>query len=172
MVFGFLKQSGGHISVYSEPGVGTTFRLYFPRADAPAEPAAKQPEAALRPGSGETVLAVEDNPALRRTVLRQLRQLGYRALEADGPAAALSVLAREKVDLLFTDVVMPGGMDGIALAKQAIERRPGLRVILTSGFPGAKVDDQLGALPDSVRLLSKPYRSSDLARLLREALDG
>jgi len=172
MVFGFLKQSGGHISVYSEPGVGTTFRLYFPRADAPAEPALTQPEAPSRPGSGETVLAVEDNPALRRTVLRQLRQLGYRALEADGPAAALAVLASEKVDLLFTDVVMPGGMDGIALAQQAIELRPGLRVILTSGFPGAKVDDQLGALPDSVRLLSKPYRGSDLARLLRETLEG
>ena len=172
MVFGFLKQSGGHISVYSEPGVGTTFRLYFPHADAPAEPAAKQPDAAPRSGSGETVLAVEDNPALLRTVLRQLRQLGYRALEADGPPAALAVLASEKVDLLFTDVVMPGGMDGLALAKQAIERRPGLRVILTSGFPGAKVDDQLGAFPDSVRLLSKPYRGSDLARLLREALDG
>jgi CheY-like chemotaxis protein len=105
-------------------------------------------------------------------VLRQLRQLGYRPLEADGPAAALAVLEREKVDLLFTDVVMPGGMDGIALAKQVMERWPGLRVILTSGFPGSKVEDQLGALPDSVRLLSKPYRNSDLARLLREALDG
>src|SRR5262249_45152087 len=130
MVFGFLKQSGGHISVYSEPGVGTTFRLYFPQADAPEEPAVKQPEVAPQSGSGETVLAVEDNPALRRTVLRQLRQLrqlGYQALEADGPAAALAVLEREKVDLLFTDVVMPGGMDGIALAKQAVERRPGLR---------------------------------------------
>jgi PAS domain S-box-containing protein len=172
MVFGFLKQSGGHISVYSEPGVGTTFRLYFPHADVPADQAAKRPEAAARTGSGETVLAVEDNPALRRTVLRQLRQLGYRPLEADGPAAALAVLEREKVDLLFTDVVMPGGMDGIALAKQVMERWPGLRVILTSGFPGSKVEDQLGALPDSVRLLSKPYRNSDLARLLREALDG
>jgi len=86
--------------------------------------------------------------------------------------AALAVLARETVDLLFTDVVMPGGMDGITLARQAIELRPQLRVILTSGFPGAKVDDQLGALPDSVRLLSKPYRSSDLARLLRETLEG
>jgi CheY-like chemotaxis protein len=130
-----------------------------------------QPAAAPRSGSGETVLAVEDNPALRRTVLRQLRQLGYRPLEADGPVTALAVLESEKVDLLFTDVVMPGGMDGIALAQQAIERRPGLRVVLTSGFPGAKVEDQLGALPDSVRLLSKPYRNSDLARLLRETLD-
>jgi PAS domain S-box-containing protein len=173
MVFGFIKQSGGHISVYSEPGVGTTFRLYFPRADAAVEQAEEEnKEPAPRPGAGEIVLAVEDNPGLRRIVLRQLRQLGYRSLEADGPAAALAVLEKEKVDLLFTDVVMPGGIDGIALAKQAVARWPALRVVLTSGFPGTKIDDQLGPLEGAVRLLSKPYRTSDLARLLRETLGG
>jgi len=172
MVFGFIKQSGGHVSVYSEPGVGTTFRLYFPCAELASEQAEEHKEPAARRGAGETVLAVEDNPGLRRIVLRQLRQLGYRSLEADGPAAALAVLEKEKVDLLFTDVVMPGGIDGIALAKQAVARWPGLRVVLTSGFPGTKIDDQLGPLEGAVRLLSKPYRTGDLARLLRETLGG
>jgi CheY-like chemotaxis protein len=172
MVFGFIKQSGGHISVYSEPGIGTTFRLYFPRADKPTETPEETRQAETRPRGSEAVLAVEDNAGLRRIVVRQLRQLGYRPLEADGPAAALAVLETEQVDLLFTDIVMPGGIDGIALAKQAIARWPGLRVLLTSGFPGTKIDARLGALEGTVTLLSKPYRTSDLARALRETLGG
>jgi PAS domain S-box-containing protein len=171
MVFGFIKQSGGHINVYSEPGAGTTFRLYLPRSGASEAASAKEAsEAPAEHGVGEAVLAVEDNPRLRRMVMRQLQQLGYRPFEADGPAAALQVLEHEQIDLLFTDVVMPGPINGIALARQAIDRWPGLKVVLTSGFPGAKLDDDLGPGDDAVRLLSKPYRITDLARLLRETL--
>jgi PAS domain S-box-containing protein len=172
MVFGFVKQSGGHISVYSEPGVGTTFRLYLPRATMKAEAAETAPPTSVPHGTGETVLAVEDNPALRRVVMRQLTQLGYRPIEADGAAAALAILERGSVDLLFTDVVMPGPVDGIALAQQTIEHWPRVKVILTSGFPGTKISDQLGPRGAAVRLLSKPYRAEDLAGVLREALDA
>jgi len=172
MVFGFVKQTGGHISVYSEPGIGTTFRLFLPRvAEERAAVVETQAAAALR-GAGETVLVVEDNPRLRHVVMRQLSELEYKPIEADGPAAALAILEREKIDLLFTDVVMPGPLDGIALAKLAFERWPKIKVVLTSGFPGTKLDDQLGPSNAAVRLVSKPYRAEALAGVLREALDG
>ena len=172
MVFGFMKQSGGHINVYSERGVGTSFRLYLPRSVAPVELAANAAQASAARSAGETVLAVEDNPALRKVVVRQLRELGYQVLEASSADAALAVLEREKVDLLFTDVVMPGAMDGFGLAHRVLVFWPHLKVVLTSGFPEAKMAGNLGYLPPSVRLLSKPYRKEALARQLREALDG
>jgi signal transduction histidine kinase len=171
MVFGFIKQSGGHVNVYSEVGVGTTFRLYLPRAvaagDLDAAAAASGPER----GGSETVLAVEDNPGLRRVVARQLRELGYRLLEAPDGATAIQVLESEPVDLLFSDVVMPGGMSGFDLARVAGERWPAMKVVLTSGFPQVKMAGR-GDLPANLRLLTKPYRRADLARVLREALDG
>jgi CheY-like chemotaxis protein len=169
MVFGFAKQSGGHINVYSEPGAGTTFRLYLPRdgQDETAAEAAAAPEAETA-GDGETILIVEDNPGMRRIVRRQLAELGYRVLEADGAAAALDILGQEKVALLFSDIVMPGGMNGIALAEWAIEAWPSIKVILTSGFPDTHLGDQVA----NIRLLSKPYRRADLAEAVREALEG
>lgn len=173
MVFGFLKQSGGHINVYSEPGIGTIFRLYFPRS--PEDVAAdtkKSPAAPLARSAGETVLAVEDNAAMRRIVLRQLADLGYRALEADSAAAALALLERERVDLLFTDIVMPGEIGGFELARQVLTRWPSIKVVLTSGFSETKINGNLGVMGASARLLSKPYRKEDLARLLREALES
>jgi PAS domain S-box-containing protein len=172
MVFGFMKQSGGHINVYSERGVGTSFRLYLPRSVDPAEIAAKAAVVPPPRAAGETVLAVEDNPALRKVVVRQLKELGYHVLEANGAEAALAVLEHEKVDLLFSDVVMPGSMDGFGLAHRVLVFWPQLKVVLTSGFPEAKMAGNLGYLPPSVRLLSKPYRKEALARQLREALDG
>jgi len=145
-VFGFIKQSGGHINVYSEPGVGTTFRLYLPRAASEtAEAPQPQPTLPLR-GAGERVLAVEDNPRLLQVVVRQLSQLGYRPIEADGPAAALAILEREQIDLLFTDVVMPGPLDGIALAREVTERWPTVKVLLTSGYAGNNLCGQLDSL--------------------------
>ncbi len=171
MVFGFLKQSGGHINVYSELGSGTTFRLYLPRA-ATSESEVTQPSIDMPSrGAGEIVLAVEDNVALRRVVVRQLKELGYRVIEADSAAAALAILANQTVDALFTDIVMPGGTDGFELARQAIGRWPAIKVIFTSGYSEAKMTDTLGARAASVRLLSKPYRRQDLARLLREVLE-
>jgi CheY-like chemotaxis protein len=170
MVFGFMKQSGGHINVYSEPGVGTTFRLYLPRADAGAAGAEMASGAEEIPlGNGERVLAVEDNGALRRIIARQLMELGYHVLEAESAVAALALLEKQPVDLLFTDVIMPGELSGLQLVRFASSRWPHLRVVLTSGFPGAKLGGSVGTA--TTRLLSKPYRKADLARELRAALE-
>jgi CheY-like chemotaxis protein len=170
MVFGFAKQSGGHINVYSEPGKGTTFRLYLPRAEAEA---ARPTQSETLPvgGGSETILIVEDNEGIRRVVTRQLTRLGYRVIEAEDAAAALNLLDAEEIALLFTDIVMPGAMDGIELAREAMARWPGLKVVLTSGFPELRLSGDADALA-GLRLLSKPYRRDELARALREALDG
>ena len=183
-----MKQSGGHINVYSEEGVGTTFRLYLPRAEGFGETARDAPVAGVERGGHEAVLAVEDNPGLRRVVVRQLKELGYRVFEAEDGPSALRLLDTEAVDLLFTDIVMPGGLTGYELARLAKERRPELKVVLTSGFPEAKLGNGNGngngraagngnggladGPPAGLRLLSKPYRREELARVLREVLDG
>ena len=171
MVFGFIKQSEGHINVYSESGKGTTVRLFLPRRGSGAGPIAAAEAPPHQAGGSETVLLVEDNPAMRRVARRQLEALGYRVVEADRAAAALDLLEREKVDLLFSDVVMPGGIGGFELARRATSRWPGLRVLLTSGFPEARLQDN-GEPLAGIRLLSKPYRRDDLARALRDSLDA
>jgi signal transduction histidine kinase len=171
MMFGFLQQSGGHVSVYSEPGAGTTFRLYLPRSGGEAEPEPQPSSVTAEAGAGEVVLVVEDNPRLRRVVIRQLRELGYRVLEAEGAAAALELLHRERVDLLFTDIVMPGGLDGLALARTALDRSPALKVVLTSGFPPDRVAAATHRL-HGIQLLSKPASKEELAAALRNALTG
>jgi PAS domain S-box-containing protein len=171
MVFGFIKQSGGHVAVYSELGVGTTFRLYLPRAmSETAVPTETVKTVALSRGAGETVLAVEDNERLRRLVVRQLRGLGYQPIEAVNAAEALVILEREPVDVLFSDIVMPGNLDGIELAQEVRKRWPSVKVVLTSGFPGARLDDQLGPQNGVVRILTKPYRAEELGAALREVL--
>ena len=165
MVFGFIKQSAGHVNVYSEVGHGTTFRLYLPRAHDSRGCAGD----AKRPRQGdETVLAVEDNEGLRRVVVRQLKELGYRVLDAADGAAALKILEREPVDLLFTDIMMPGGMSGYDLAKTAVARWPSLKVLLTSGFPETKLNGN-GNASVKMHLLTKPYRKDDLAIGLAES---
>jgi nitrogen-specific signal transduction histidine kinase/CheY-like chemotaxis protein len=173
MVFGFIKQSGGHISVYSEVGVGTTFRLYLPPAAGAAETAGSEVITPAEPRGRETILAVEDNAGLRRILASQLKELGYRLLEAEDGPAALRILEAEQVDLLFTDVVMPGGLSGYDLARTALARWPAMKVVLTSGFPEVKLNGNGGnGPPTNLRLLVKPYRKAELARILREALDG
>ncbi len=170
MVFGFIKQSGGHISVDSEIGGGTTFSIFLPRAE--CEPKAVETNDRLHHPSivsGETILVVEDNAALRRVSSRRIEALGYRVLEADGATAALACLETERVDLMFTDVVMPGDMDGCALSQQAMARWPELKVIITSGFPGHRQDKY--AETAGRRLLSKPYPARELELLLREMLE-
>ena len=167
MVFGFIKQSGGHVDVRSSPGAGATFQLYLPRASQPQGQTAAR-EAAAAGGSGQTVLVVEDDAALRRTVLRQVRQLGYRALEADTPAAALQIIEDATVDLVLTDIVMPGPIDGVELARRVLERWPDIKVVLTSGFSATQIGDRIAALGVAIRVLAKPYRAAQLADLLRE----
>jgi signal transduction histidine kinase/ActR/RegA family two-component response regulator len=172
MTFGFVKQSGGHLSVYSEPGLGTTFRLYFPRSDSDESVSANMLTVDTIVGGEETILLVEDNPQLRRTAERQLVELGYTVRQADGADPALALLSgTDQVDLLFTDVVMPGTMDGLNLAYQARQLRPGLKVLLTSGFPGVRSGDQ--RMADSpFRLLGKPYALNELAQVVRMVLDS
>jgi signal transduction histidine kinase/ActR/RegA family two-component response regulator len=172
MVFGFLKQSGGHINAYSEIGKGTTFRLYLrPDKTAIAEAADSMPQAMENlSGRGERILVVEDNARLRAVLARQLVELGYQVSEAEEASAALAQLdAYAEIDLLLTDIVMPGKLDGFGLAREFLARRPEGKVLLTSGFPGSRFAD-IDASGNALRLLDKPYRKQDLARVLRETL--
>jgi len=169
MVYGFVKQSGGHIKIYAEPGLGTAIKLYFPRARQGATPAAIETERGTVVGGGEHVLVVEDEPLVRAHVESLL--LGYRVTTAaNGPAAMAVLERRADIDLLFTDVVMPGGMNGRELAEAAARLRPGLEVLFTSGYTENAIVHH-GRLDPGVQLLSKPYRRRDLARRLRLVLD-
>ena len=172
MVDGFTRQSGGHVRIASVFGAGTTVSLFLPRSHTqPEPPKPHQSLAGPLPRGTETVLVVDDNEAVRHSTRRVLEYLGYTVLEAADGAAALSLLERTaEIDLLFTDVVMPGGMSGIAMADMALELHPGLCVLFTSGYA---VDVGTGAsmVPQQHDLLSKPYRRSDLARRVRAALD-
>jgi PAS domain S-box-containing protein len=167
MVYGFIKQSGGHINIYSEVGVGTTVRLYLPRATVGTATGETTAPWAFTQGSGQTVLAVEDNAGMRRIVVRQLTELGYRALEAEDARAALGVMERQPVAVLFSDVVLPGGMSGYELARIASSRWPAIKIVLTSGFPENRIAGD-GKL-HNVKLLSKPYRKEDIARIIANA---
>ena len=171
MVFGFIKQSGGHIGVYSEPGIGTTFRLFLPHVAADVVIVEESASTQLVQGRGESVLVVEDNEALRRIVTRQLGELGYRVLAAGNAAAGLELLDRQSIDLLLTDIVMPGGINGRELAHRARQRWPEIKIVFTSGFSEARLNGDGGRLAACTPLLSKPYRKEDLASAAREALD-
>jgi PAS domain S-box-containing protein len=172
MVHGFIKQSGGYTKIYSEPGHGTTVRLYLPRAPQQEGPDADVVGIEPLARGQEVILVVEDNRGMRDLAVRHLQGLGYRTIPAaDGVNALEIIQGGAPIDLLFTDVVMPGGLDGRALADAAHHLRPNLRVLFTSGFTAAAAsaatDDQFGA-----NLLSKPYRKADLARRIRAALDA
>ena len=170
MVYGFVKQSKGHVRIYSEVGEGTTVRLYLPRA-AGDPTAGRDVESASDRGRGERILVVEDDPAVRTFAVAALEQLGYRVQAAAGGDEALMVLEKGgEFDLLFTDVVMPGGMGGRELAGAAVRLRPGLRVLYTSGYTENAVVHH-GRLDPEVQLLSKPYRRDELARRVRRVLD-
>jgi PAS domain S-box-containing protein len=168
-VFGWIKQSGGHIKIYSELGHGTTVRLYLPRAQAEAEGVKAEPKAVTTPRGDETILVVEDNPNVRKTVVRQLHDLGYQTVEADSGVQALQ-LVRDGLsfDLLLTDVIMPGGITGYQLADQLRAEHPDLKVLFTSGYTELAVTGDQPGRKDA--LLSKPYRKQDLARAVRAAL--
>jgi signal transduction histidine kinase/CheY-like chemotaxis protein len=169
-VFGFVKQTGGHVKIYSEPGEGTTIKLYLPRS----KKAQEQKDHFLDlpvAGGRETILVVEDDEGVRAAVADMLQELGYTAERAENAESALAILGSDtKIDLLFTDVVMPGPMNTRDMARKAQEMVPGLKVLFTSGYTQNAIVHN-GRLDEGVALLSKPYRKSDLARKLRSMLD-
>ena len=170
MVYGFVKQSGGHIRIYSEVGHGTTVKLYLPPAQSQIEVTPTAPAPVTR--GNEVILVVEDDALVRNFVTVQLQSLGYRTVAvADGPSAMTLIENGEAFDLLFTDVIMPGGMTGRQLADKAAKLRPGLKVLYTSGYTDNAIAHQ-GQLDPGVLLLSKPYRKSQLADMIRRALSG
>ncbi|WP_461314623.1 hybrid sensor histidine kinase/response regulator [Bradyrhizobium embrapense] len=171
MVFGFVKQSGGGIEVKSEQGRGTIFRIYLPKADGTAQRAVAEDELPVR-GGNETILCVEDDPTIRDYVTGQLEGLGYKVLVAANADAALAIVnSGTAFDLLFTDIVMPGSMNGRQLAETLMAGRPALRVLFTSGYSDGALPAQQGRGGHGIPLLTKPYRRSELARMLRRCLD-
>jgi nitrogen-specific signal transduction histidine kinase/CheY-like chemotaxis protein len=170
-IYGFARQSGGNISIESEPGKGTTVRLYLPRLSETISVTADKDDAVL-PKGDETVLIVEDDPAVRRVVAGMVASLGYRTHEASDGADALQRLERNgKVDLVLTDIVMPGQIGGWELAKTVNERWPATRILLTSGYSNRSFDEEEG-VHSHMHVLSKPYRKRELAWKIREALQS
>ncbi|WP_119419914.1 hybrid sensor histidine kinase/response regulator [Desertibaculum subflavum] len=176
MVYGFVKQSGGHVSLYSEPGLGTTVRMYLPASEtvaaaARASPSEPATEASVPPRGRERILVAEDDPFVRAFAIGSLESLGYEVIPAMDGREALARLSHEQhVDLLFTDIVMPGGLNGWELADRARLLKPELKVLLTSGYAVETLAER-GRLRPGTVFLNKPYRKADLAMRVREALD-
>ena len=171
MVYGFVKQTGGNIKIYSEEGHGTTIRMYLPPGAA-ASLASGADAATAVTGGNETILVVEDDRLVRGYVLTQLRSLGYVTLEAANAAEALNIVkAGSPFDLLFTDVIMPGAMNGRQLADEVQKIKPGSKVLYTSGYTEDAIIHH-GRLDSGVLLLAKPYRKSEMAVMIRTALAG
>lgn len=170
MVFGFIHQSGGHIRVYSEPGIGTTFTVLLPATITDDPPVSVPLIPATRPvaPADMTILVVDDNALFRAVVVRQLVRLGYHVVEADAPQAALVLLRTTAVDLVFTDIIMPGGMNGFDLAQRIAVEFPASKILLTSGFIGVSAPaDQ----PLAYDILIKPYRLEQLGEAVQRALE-
>lgn len=172
MVYGFVEQSGGHARIYSEAGHGTSVKIYLPRSDGVEALSADETNIMnVFPTGDETVLVVEDDPDVRETVVTFLKELGYNILEADNGRNALALIEKNStINLLFTDVMMPGGMHGPVLAKEAQARRPDLRVLFTTGYAQSAVLKR-GDLIGDAEMIGKPYNNEDLARRIREILD-
>jgi CheY-like chemotaxis protein len=171
-VFGIVQQHQGWINVYSEVGQGTTFRIYLSRLAQPANPMDTRTAPVAILGGSETILLVEDESALRKMASHALIRLGYRVLEADDGAAALAVWKKHhtKINLLVTDMVMPGGLNGIELAAQLLAQAPALKVIYTSGYSTHLATEDL-RLEEGVNFLSKPYALNRLTHIIRNSLD-
>ncbi|MEA3141022.1 MAG: hypothetical protein QOK23_3191 [Gammaproteobacteria bacterium] len=172
-VYGFVKQSGGHVRIYSELGQGTTVKIYLPRFERDQVSTQAEVQTLLQEGAtSETILVTEDDPDVRAFSVEALQELGYQVLEApDGPTA-LKVLDRHpQIDLLFTDVVLPGGMSGAQLAAQARGNRPDLKVLFTTGYARNAIVHH-GRLDKGLQLITKPFSVADLAARLRDVLDG
>ncbi len=162
MVYGFVKQAGGQITIYSEPGHGTTFNLYFPRVDGAASGHSAKNKSTADPEARETILIVEDDERVRQLTVTRLKLIGYQVLEASDGPKALDLLTKDHpVDLVFTDLVMPGGMSGREVASRARQLRPGIKVLLTSGYAEELIHgDDLER--EQLKLLRKPYHQAEL----------
>jgi len=171
-VYGFIKQSGGHVKIYSEEGEGTTVKLYLPRyrgADDIVDDSEETYE--LPRGRSELVLVVEDDPDVRDYTVEMVGDLGYSVLSAADGASALRLLdSHREISLLFTDVGLPGGMNGRQLAEQALRRQPRLKVLFTTGYARNAIIHQ-GRLDPGVEIVFKPFTYSDLAMKIRQVLD-
>ena len=172
MVFGFVKQTGGHVKIYSEESHGTTVKLYLPRSTGLGHSTPDTIWSSQIESGDETVLIVEDDALVRKYVMTQVASLGYTTLEAANAAEALDIIASgAAIDLLFTDVIMPGAMNGRQLVDEALKRRPALKTLFTSGYTENAIVHH-GRLDAGVLLLAKPYRKPELAKMLRVALGG
>jgi CheY-like chemotaxis protein len=172
MVYGFAKQSGGHAAVYSEQGIGTTVKIYLPRIMDEVEQTAPAGAATGDlTGRGETILLVEDDEDLRVLAVEMLRDLGYEVIDApDGDAALELIETATHLDLILTDVVLPGGMNGRALAEEVRRRIPEIRILYMSGYTKNAIIHH-GRLDKDAVLLQKPFRKQDLAQMVRSVLD-
>jgi CheY-like chemotaxis protein len=172
-VYGFVRQSSGHVRIDSEPGLGATVKMFLPRCLETGNGTEVARNSAPRRANGaECILVVEDDDALRAHTTEALSDLGYQVFEAPQPAAALRILDEQRqIDLLFTDVVMPGGMNGRELADAALQRRPELKVLFTTGYSRAAILDRHPADP-KIQLLRKPFSINTLAVKVRGILDG
>ncbi len=172
MVYGFARQTGGTVAIESEEGRGTVVRLFLPRSEGEASTRTEPVQALAAARGHETILVVEDDPLVQGYVIAQLGSLGYRTLVAADGATALELVDQgAKFDLLFTDIIMPGGMNGRELAEAVRLRRPGVRVLYTSGYTDDTIVHE-GHLDPGVALLQKPYRKSELSQKIRETLAG
>jgi CheY-like chemotaxis protein len=170
MVYGFVKQSQGHVKIYSEVGRGTSVKLYLPKSSVKGEPAIPDPISIADLRGYETILLVEDNDPVREFAKLQLTSLGYLVLEAANGSTALAMLKEHReVNLLFTDIVMPGGLNGRELARKACRINPRLKVLYCSGYAENATVHQ-GLLEKDMQLLNKPYTRLDLAKKIRGVL--
>jgi CheY-like chemotaxis protein len=171
-VHGFVRQSGGHIRIYSELGQGTTVKLYLPRAPAPLVAEGNENIEVERPlgTASETILVVEDDDTVREFTVSALIELGYRVLQAKSGPSAFEILRTEAVDLLFTDVVLPDGVNGRELAVQATRQRPNMGVLYTTGYTRNAIVHQ-GRLDPGIDFIGKPFTHDELAIAVRSILD-
>ena len=170
MVYGFAKHCGGHVTIYSEVGLGTTFNLYFPRVDGGTPKSSARAKEHTDPQAKGTILVVEDDERVRRLTITRLKMIGYEVLEASDGPKAIDILTKDHaVDLVFTDLIMPGGMSGREVAVRARELKPGVKVLLTSGYAEELVHGE-DLVREKLKVLRKPYHQADLAAAVREAL--
>jgi len=170
-VFGIVKQSGGHVWVYSEPGWGTTFKVYFPRFGEVAEPGRPALEAGPPPGGTETILVVEDDEMIRSLIRDILESTGYRVLVADDPESGMKLIGeQEEIHLLLTDLILPG-MSGRELVDKVAELKPEIRVLFMSGYSDEAVARH-GILEPGLAFLQKPFSRDALVRKVRDVLDS